>query len=328
MRKICIAVYDEAVDYVKALTNFISDNKSVGADVAGFCQEDELLNCCREKPPDILLLGTRIKRDMNIVKPPEVIWLSDTAADDYGDYPVLKKYQPADDLIRQVMELYDPGGGALKKDDEAASRLISVYSPGQTDIQTPVAVTLSVCLGEEGNTLYVNFRENAGFLKIFREEYSRDLSDLIFLTGRKNTSFGPLLQSMVYREQQLQYLPPFMNPVDISGFTKEEWINFIVNIKSKSGFRNIVADISAANPAFYGILKESESIISLCGTSSYASAQRSHFEKNLKIRNLDYLGEKIKWTAAREIPGLFAGEDLISSWFWGDMGDLIREKIL
>ena len=164
-------------------------------------------------------------------------------------------------------------------------------------------------------------------MRLFREEYSRDLSDLIFLTGRKGAAFGPLLKGCIYTEQQLQYLPPFMNPADISGFEKEEWMNFVRGLRKSSGYDVIVADISAANPAFYEILKCSERIISPGQTNSYSLAQRRHLESNLALRDLEHISQKIRWKDIRDIPGLFDNEDVLASWFWGELGDMVREEL-
>ncbi len=330
MERLNMAVYDSMAQYVEALVGYITKEWFKEVSAVGFTQEDALFIYLKNKPPDILLAEESLALNLkNTGYDGKVITLYEGIIPQSPDIPGVEKYQPADELMRKVCEIYEPEeeeglirGGGLRTD------LYTVYSPGQLEVQTPFAATLAMCLARDSDTLYVNLRESAGFYGLLNREFSRDLSDLLFLNTHRNGSFCTILKSNIYEDHELKYLPPMENPSDASGFGKDEWMDFLEKLICESGYDNIVIDLSGSNPVFYEIIKKSTAVYLLTGSNAYEKAQQERFDKNVASRGLGRINDRIHRIRLPTFAGLYASADILSDWIWGDIGDYVREKVL
>ena len=330
MNKLKVVLYDHMEEYVSAMVHYLSENFDNETQTAGFSQREALFTYCRQESPDILLVEESLfEEELEELHAGQIILLTDDeVVEGAGRFPTIMKYQPADDVVRRIFSCYEPSEDALAQSFASGkTKLISVYSPGQLKEQTPFAATLAMSLKRDYNVLYINIRENAGFEQIFERQYPKDLSDLIYLSNHKHESFRSLLAGMVYENQDLVYLPPMENPIDAMNLSKEEWMRFLNSLVSDSGYDYAVLDLSGIIPVFYEILMMSHKIYVPVETHPYGRAQLTQFEQRLKHKGLSELKEKMNRIRLSSVQGLFASQDVLTDWIWGDLGDYARSLV-
>lgn len=260
LKKGVFVICDLDTDYLYRLMNYLEPQISQQFQLHVFSNEQsikeyandsiskDINNNIDKKIIEILLISNRISDEtVKSLKCTNIILLSDGTNQPFNyEYPVIYKYQSAQEIFRQIMFNYAQKEGnsqCVEKLKEKAN-LICFYSPWNEEIQTELSIAYGCILGEIGNTLYLNLKGYHGFVQSLNLVNQRNLIDLIYYFKNKEDQFVNYFRSIICKVQKLDYIPPVDNPIDIGEVTMEAWLKLLKKIIVETNYENIIVDLS------------------------------------------------------------------------------------
>ncbi len=270
MRNGVIAVYDSDIDYLHHLSEYLRLRDDFPYDIIVFSDLEAFKNYSL-KPIDILLTSFI----PNFIKEKDIGDVFFLTADDSvthtasNDYVCLFKYQPADILLRKIMEktgshlsFYNESSHPLNEN----CKITGIYSPINRCGKTSLSISLGTILAEKESTLLISFDSFSIINDFVTDSFSeternisdfRDISDLLFYFMEDCHSLKSKLLSLTYKFYELNYICPPVTPQRIKTTDITTWCELIKAIASSGLYRHIVFDISDSFPS-------SEEFFKLC----------------------------------------------------------------
>lgn len=332
-RKI-LAICDPEEKYVLRLADFLNEKKIVPFEVQAFTNLESLLKYGSTHQIEVLLLSEHLDVQMaQTAGAGLVILLADSESSTKGEaaLPSICKYQPADAIARQLLELYSQGKGlpAAASLRNLPLEVIGVHSPVARCGKTLFALTLGQILGEQKKTLYVNLENYSGFEALLGETYKSDLTDLVFLSRQNAGSLSLKLNSCIYHLRNLDYIPPAFFPCDIREVKSMEWIAFFAEVVQTEGYEALVLDIGSEPEDIPMLLRECGRIYMPVLPDAISRAKVTQFERNLEALSCsDILERMVRLYLPAISPDRSGGRDkLLDTLAYGDMGDFVRRLL-
>lgn len=332
MKKSIFAVCDLESSYACRLTDYLNEKKSTPFEVQAFTNVESLRTFAKDHPIEILLISTRAMcneiRELPIGR---VVILSEgeeLKELDLEEYPFVYKYQPSDQLIREVMEYYAASHPKTYLFPTAVkTRLIGVYSPVARSWKTSFALVLGEILAETKQVLYLNLEEYSGFEELFGQQYQTDITDLIYFARQKEENLVYRMNSVIRSFHGLQYVPPALFAADLRDVTGEEWLSFLKQIVSYCEYDYIILDLGSQVDDLLKILQKCTRIFMPVQDDLVAAAKLAQYEK--AVRMLD-MGEIFEKTKRLHVPAQTVGKgdgDYLQQLVWGNLGNYVRKLL-
>lgn len=255
MRNGIVAIYDSDIDYLHHLSEYLRLRDDFPYDIIVFSDLDAF-NKYSLKAIDILITSfiPDFIKDKDIG---DIFYLTADDSDTYEDYICLSKYQPADILLRKIMEKAGSYSNRTTAISKEHCRVIGVYSPINRCGKTSLSISIGMKLSESEPTLLISF-DTFSILKEFIDDSSfRDISDLLFYFKEDIDSLKNKLLSLTYKFYELSFICPPLTPARIKTTEITIWCNLIKAIAETGLYKNIVFDISDSFPS-------SEEFFKLC----------------------------------------------------------------
>lgn len=353
-RKI-LAICDPEEKYVLRLTDFLNERKIMPFEVQAFTNPESLLKYGGAHQIEVLLLSEHLDVQMaQEIGAGRVILLADSESAARGenrsgsvgnldssgavDYaatntglPFIYKYQPADAIARQILDLYSQGKGlpAAASLRNLPLEVIGVHSPVARCGKTLFALTLGQILGEQKKTLYVNLENYSGFEALLGETYKSDLTDLVFLSRQNAGSLSLKQSSCIYHLRNLDYIPPAFFPCDIREVKSMEWIAFFAEVVETEGYETLVLDIGSEPEDIPMLLRECGRIYMPLLPDAISRAKATQFERNLEALSCsDILERMIRlYLPPVSVDRLSGRDKLLDTLVYGEMGAFVRRLL-
>lgn len=251
--QIKLAFLDEEQEYLRQLSAFLAVKKEPFFKVCTFEDAGVFLECQKQEPFDAVVATAsmfhRILQE-DLCK----ILLSEGECPSYAEgFPLVKKYQKAEKMFAQVAAfLRQEKSGCGEPPPGGNAGLIGVCSPSGSRQQMFFSLLLAGVLAEEKQVLYVNLLANSGFYRIFEQEISGDIADLVYGMSAEQQDFGLELLQLRQKLNGFDYLPPSVNPEHIAEMTGEQYQKLIALLRLYSGYDVIVLDLGMIFPGFAG----------------------------------------------------------------------------
>ncbi len=160
MEKI-IGIFDEQSTYAERLKRYINEKKDIGCFAVSFQEEQELVEYCKQKKLNYLVLSSNTARKMQQLPLPYGVrmWVlsEEKAAEEEQDgFQVVFRYQKAGEVIRRIMQ-------AELTREERLSELYTVFSPESSVMAADYARAFVSRLAERGKTLFLPWDAFGGF---------------------------------------------------------------------------------------------------------------------------------------------------------------------
>jgi len=158
--------------------------------------------------------------------------------------PATYKYQPAEELLRDVIRYYKQEYTSREAElyAERKTEFYGVYSPISRCGKTGLAAMLSQVLSERGRTLYLNFEEYSGFRDLFGKS-DADFSELFLHLLQGREGIFAKLQRLVRPFGRAEYIPPGLGQGDFRQLLWEHWERFFENIREEHVYDYVVMDL-------------------------------------------------------------------------------------
>lgn len=245
MKKKRIAVCDSEAGFACDLAEYLNHKKKLPFYAEAFTDTERFCACAGKSPPGLLLIS---RQDMNeqveALGVPCVVLLSEEKIQEEAGHKQIYKYQSAESMLREVMEYYtrnigmEPGTRSLEKLD-----IIGVYSPLGRCGKTLLSLTLGQILGEEKEVLYVNMEDYSGFPDLMGGKGEKSLSDLFYEIRCRKEGGAGLLDGLVLKGGQMDYISPALSWEDIRAVSFSEWSEFFYMLEKETRYQTLILDI-------------------------------------------------------------------------------------
>ena len=328
MDKRILAIFDSEENYAYRLMEFISEKLNHPFEIYVFTDRNKFFSCARIKDIECLLISeTAYKQDVEAVKIPHIIILSENGESLSKALHHINKYQSCENILHEVMEYYTDQAGdvpAALRTRGRRMRIIGIYTPVGRCLQTTFSLTLGQMLARRYKTLYLNFEIYSGFGKILSRSFNSDISDLMYYFSCAREKLAYRMESMVETVNGLDFIPPAEIYQNLAGIRGSQWIDLFQEIEKTSEYEYLILDLTDGIMDLWEVLKECDNIYTIYRDDGIAMAKIEQYERALEhmsFGDITARSTRFKLPVFRQLPIHF--EELT----YGELAGYIREKV-
>ena len=335
-----LVLYDKDEEYARLMCEYLMGCRNLPWKITACTAEPDLMNICGRVSPAVLVTTdscySAVVERMGAEK---LVILSDGSGkrnptDISRDVctehsmAVIEKYQPADETLRAILEIY---AGDLAGDEDLSlipsgerTRVIGVFSPIRRCYQTTFSVLMGRLLGPKGKVLYLSFEFCEGCDELIPPEGAGNLSDLMYFIKSPPGVFSLRFRSMVRKLGDLDYIPGAVSGTELQEIPEEEWKTFIKRICAVEDYSYVILDLSESIRGIFGILRMCDRVYTLTRNDRVAVRKLESYENILAMYEYsDVMEKSIRCSppSVNRVPP-FSGD--IPG---GELIDYIREQI-
>lgn len=219
----------------------------------------------------------------------------------------IDKFQSPDKIVEALTETIAevPGWIYGSVTENAAMKLIGIYSPVKRCLQTTFALTLGQILAREKKTLYINFENYSGFGQMLKRDFPMDMADLMYYYRCAKEKLSLRLTSIIQNINGLDYIPPVQSQAGVREATGSQWLELCHYISGIGQYEYIILDLDDGMDGLFDLLRCCFRIYTITRDDSFAVAKLNQYEQILKFNELDEIMDKTvrcSFPAFREVP--------------------------
>ena len=322
-----LVLFDEDEEYAGLMGEYLMGCKGLPWKIAVCTSETDLLKICSGRNPVIVTSSTSYNERLRETGASRIIVLNDG----FGICvdTVIEKYQPAEETLRQILEIYmsdvdEESAPSIKPSGDRA-KLIGVFSPVRRCYQTTFSVLMGRLLEDRGRVLYLSFEFCEGSEELIPPDNAGNLSDLMYFIKSPPSVFSIRFRSMVRTiAGGLDYIPCAVPGTDLVEIPEDEWKTFLMRICTLEDYSYVILDLSECIRGIFGILRMCDTVYTLTRNDKVARTKIESYENVLKMYDYSDVKEKsIKCSipSVNRVPS-FAGDDLS-----GELVAFIRKQM-
>lgn len=320
-----MAVYDVDPFYADKFAEFANQKEKTPFIAVAFSSLGRLKAFTEQQPVELLLVGDDVEKgELEQLPVGQVVRLSETGLALDDGTPTVYKYQPSDDVLREVMACYQVRPEPVSLTVVGMkSAVIGVYSPVNRCGKTGFALTMGQILAKEARTLYLSLEENSGLSKLTGTEYKGSLSDLLY-HFRQGQYSGMRLGAVTYSLGNLDYVPPVSYAEDLTDVRAEEVERLIERIAADRKYETILLDLGHFGRGVETLLELCDQIYVPVKEDCVSTAKLEEWRQYLKASGREQLWERMKMVKL-PVPGVrVPAEAWLEQLLWGELGDFVR----
>lgn len=335
MKKKWMLVADEDRAYVTILVNYIVMSGEELYEAHGVTDPDVFLNMLEDGDSFVFMAGESMLKQVlqrrSAIKAREdvfgVVLTEGIRKSCLTDYPVLNRYQRADDLLHAFHKLCSEHGFENPERVRSSCRCAGFYAPSGGCLQTSMSLTYAMLLSDKYRTLWLSTEAVGGIHLLTGCLPRMDMSDLTLGLLRREGNLSGMLEDVKKKMDNLDYLPGPVLPDDVWNVRCREWFGLMELVKEECGYERIVWDLGHGMDGLPEILGNCEEIYMPLLHGRLSEAKREVFcdrmsrawpEVAQRIRTLDILGLPpcgLEYEVPEELP-------------YGPLGDFIQETVM
>lgn len=243
-----IAIFDSEADYALKLAEYFNVKSGLNYSVSVFTDYDSLTSYLNQNTVDVLLISENYSSYItNLHNVSNIFVLTEGNLDHViQEYHSLYKYQPTDNILRDVMSCYASStkGQQTSLTASPPAEIIGVYSPVKRCGKTSFSLAYGCLRGLTEHCLYINLEEYPGFSYYINENSVGDFSDLLYFYRQNPTNIDKKLISLCRNYHNISYIPPMQFSYDIKNMEEQDFTGLIHSIGILNDFQVIILDIS------------------------------------------------------------------------------------
>lgn len=311
-----LAICDSEPIYARKLMEQICLDEASKLHVRTFTDAGQLFQYSKKHEIDLLLMEECYSKELRYKIPARKRFLlvHDTVDErilqNLEEETVILKYQPAEDILRQLMksvresEVKSAQDNIREKHAEdkrtksGNARVIGVYSPIHRIGKTRFSLELAEQLSRDSTVLYLNLEEYSGLEYCVPIQEREHLGDLLYYSRQDPDAFGFRLTGMVSQLGGVDYVQPAPVTRDIRDVRGQEWKELLEQIREKSIYDTIILDLGDSIQGLFEILRLCETVYTPYIADDGAQAKLKQYTENL--RRLEY-EDVIEHTVQKEM---------------------------
>lgn len=286
-----LVICDSEIRYANSLAENITTHAELAVKVY-ICSSLEKVFCLLlEKRIHILIVDEKYAYDeRSKIEANQIFVLSKGKVADLGkDECAICKYQCADEIIRNIFEVY------VEKTQESIfwnarknrTKIIAVYSPIHRIGKTRFAIALGKEFAKKEQVLYLNAEEYAGFVETLEEEFN--LADLLYYVKQGNHNLATQLRFAVHQIEELDYILPVPISQDLKEIHLKEWKILLEQIIENSSYELLILDIGESVQGLFQILEMCDRVYMPILKDEVSERKLQQYQKNLEQLKLEKL---------------------------------------
>ncbi len=250
-----LVICDCDIRYASGLGENISIREDLAVKVYVCSSLEKVMELSKEVAIHILMVEESYTHEERVqIGAEQTFVLGRGPVSDLGEteYPV-RKYQCADEIIREIFEIYinQTKADIMRYAKKARTHIVAVYSPIHRLGKTTFAKAFCRACAKQKNVLYLNMEEYAGV----SEETGLNLGDLLYYLKQGHGNLGIRLQAAVKEEEGWSYLLPIPISEDFKEVSKEDWFLLLQQISENSSYDLLILDMGECVQGLYHILE-------------------------------------------------------------------------
>lgn len=284
-----MALCDSETGYLNRLTEFLEDKKRLPFHVYCFSGTKPLIEFCREKEIELLLIAESMyRRDLKDLPVAQIIILSESGRKTDGELYHINKYQSSENIFREIMNGY-AGAAELSEQLHIAGqmKIIGNYTPVRRCLQTTFSLCMGQLLARNYSVLYMNFESYSGFSYMLNREFAADMSDVLYFFRCEKERLAMRLKGMIQSVNGLDYIPPVLSYRDLDKVTGEQWVKLFAELQKALGYDYLILDLSEQIQGLFDILRECCLVYTITGQDGFAAAKMRQYEMLLRMEEYE-----------------------------------------
>ncbi|MCM1161031.1 MAG: hypothetical protein NC412_07390 [Roseburia sp.] len=216
-----------------------------------------------------------------------IVVLTEDRDEEAGAYPCIYKYQKAEMIFKELLNIYADGKSGLKSfrkrsSNEARSYVFCSASGGAG--ATTVALAYAIRQAREKSVLYLNLQQYSNADLILKGEGTGKFDDVIFALKSKRGALSLKLESLVRKSKEnVNFFVSCDNPLDLQELTVEEIEKLLKEVISCGLYQEVIIDIdSKLSPLEIAVMEQVEHIILVEGGTVSNSMKFGKFYRALE----------------------------------------------
>lgn len=285
--KICCFL-DNDEQYVLRLTEYINSHHALVYQAMAFTSLQAFSEAADNYDIELLVVsdsygGKDFLQDMECKS---FVILSDNTLDG-----CINRYQPVEDIIKDLIAHMNNYGSILKNDTDEA-KIISVYSPATKCFKTTTAIAAAIACGRKGRTLFVNLEQFAGLGNILKNSRG-GLSEAVYdYRAGGDSAYGKII-ACTESIPGFDYLAPVSCADDIADLDDAELTELLVLLAVKGNYRYIVTDLGCVFNRPWKLLECSDMILVPEPLDYMGSRKLADFEKYLLMSGRSGVADRL-----------------------------------
>lgn len=326
-KEVILVLCDREEEYAQLMTEYLKKHRDLPWQVHTYTDTEQLIK--QEEHGGIAMLvvaESAYSEELKILCPQCIVILNESGVIRWEDLPNVNKYQQADGVLKELLEIYvDKADRELPRlGITSGTKLIGVYSPVRRCMQSTFALTLSQMLAQEHSALYLNFEHYVGITELLPDMQSRDMADLLYFLNADKDKFRMRLQTMLQHKGSLDYIPPMRVGQNLLSVTAAEWQNLLQKISGLGMYDYVILDLSESVQGLFDILRLCVRVFTLTKEDKISKSKLLQYEQVLELCSYEDVLEK---TSRCSMSGIRRLPDGLEHYTRGDLAEYVKKEI-
>ncbi|MCD8380590.1 MAG: hypothetical protein LUC95_09820 [Lachnospiraceae bacterium] len=233
-----LVLYEPDETFAERICDYWINQKSFPFEVTCFSSHEKWLGMLPKLSADVWLIDTSIADEIrqDELRGRVLLW-----TDDESQESAIYKYRSADILMQTLKDCLDTTAGTSA--DKNQPRILGLYTPVLSQLQTVTGMEMARVLSEYGQVLYLPLTGFCAVKNQLSDHYSKDISDFMYYLARSEQQTTILIQNYILETEGLELLAPVDNPDSLRAVPVDEWLHFLDFWKQSGRYRYILLDI-------------------------------------------------------------------------------------
>lgn len=292
---------DFEIDYANNLMDYMNKRGRLSLQISVFSNTAYFIQYAAHTVVDILLITEDMESEAETLQQyaKNIFLLSEGRyVRENAPHPSIYKYQPAEQVMSEVIDLYVESNHGRAKLQLAVktkdSLFIGVCSPQGGSSKSTFAMALANYYGKEKKTLYLNLDLFGELSWLFAQDKEYGLSDLLYYVKQRNPNLSLKIAGMVQRSCNMDYIPPVRHYSDLVEMEKEDILYLMDAIETDMDYEIIIMDIGYLHECTLEGLDKCDKLYMTIREDFCSELRKKAFYKQLEEERGKELTDKIK----------------------------------
>ena len=290
-----IVLYDREEEYARLFSEYLKRQKELPWEIHTYTGIEELLDSEKTGEVTMLVVAESSYADrLEMLQPVCQAILNESGTLRWHQFPNINKYQEAEGVWKELLELYVEAVGVRLPllCAEYKTKFIGIYSPVHRCLQSSFALTLAQLIAEKHPALYLNFEHYVGIPELLPDMQTFDMADLLYFLNAEKEKFRLRMQTMLKHVGNLDYVPPMKSGQNLLTVTAEEWMNLLQKIEDLGEYEYVVLDLTESMQGLFEILRMCKKVFTVTREDRIAKSKLLQYEQLLALYDYDDVLEK------------------------------------
>jgi len=222
------------------------------------------------------------------------------------------KYQSGEKISESILSMCLDMPGVIVANPrlkaKSSLKLIGFYTPVKSILQTKIALDFAKQLAGGERCLYVNNDPYCCERELKADEFSENITDLMYYSECERDKFSLYLEKIAKRLGKLYYLPT--SDGQIRDANAASYLRLISCIEESGKYETMVLDLTEEMPSFTEVLKRLDTLIVLTSQGKYAEDKLRIFMNELENTEgfPTEIVMKVDASRVQDLPGMIIKE--------------------